>query len=89
MQTTFSKAIDELITNLERTFNITPFRDDEPENNISESLQPSQMDTIKEYATSFINNLNISDTDKTKILRVIQSTNNPYTLMTKLSLMSS
>ena len=47
------------------------------------------MDRIKEYATSFINNLNIPDTDKTKILRVIQSTNNPYTLMTKLSLMSS
>jgi len=89
MQTTFSKAIDELITNLEHTFNITPFIDDEPENNISESLQPSQMDRIKEYATSFINNLNIPDTDKTKILRVIQSTNNPYTLMTKLSLMSS
>ncbi len=89
MQTTFSKAIDELITNLERTFKITPFIDDEPENNISESLQPSQMDRIKEYATSFINNLNIPDTDKTKILRVIQSTNNPYTLMTKLSLMSS
>ncbi len=88
MQTTFSKAIDELITNLEHTFNITPFGD-VTENNISESLQAPQMDRIKEYATSFINNLNMPDADKTKVLRVIQSTNNPFTLMTKLSLMSS
>lgn len=89
MQTSLSTAINELITNLEKTFNITPFGDDVQENNITESSQPSLMDRIKEYATSFISNLSINDSDKSKVLKVIQSTNNPYTLITKLSLMTS